>query len=58
MTALTVNFNSVIKLTNEQFYQLCQDNIPILINLEDLINKLFDMGNVFFSDATNRNLIY
>lgn len=26
MTALTVNFNSVIKLTDEQFYQLCQDN--------------------------------
>ncbi|MBW4496930.1 MAG: Uma2 family endonuclease [Oscillatoria princeps RMCB-10] len=25
MTALTVNFNS-IKLTDEQFYQLCQDN--------------------------------
>ncbi len=26
MTALTVNFNSIIKLTDEQFYQLCQDN--------------------------------
>jgi len=26
MTALTVNFNSVIKLTDDQFYQLCQDN--------------------------------
>ena len=26
MSALTVNFNSVIKLTDEQFYQLCQDN--------------------------------
>jgi Uma2 family endonuclease len=26
MTAITVNFNSVIKLTDEQFYQLCQDN--------------------------------
>ncbi|MBD2125187.1 Uma2 family endonuclease [Microcoleus sp. ZQ-A2] len=26
MAALTVNFNSVIKLTDEQFYQLCQDN--------------------------------
>ncbi len=26
MTALTVNFNSVIKLTDEQFYLLCQDN--------------------------------
>jgi Uma2 family endonuclease len=26
MTALTVNFNSVIKLTDEQFFQLCQDN--------------------------------
>jgi Uma2 family endonuclease len=29
MTALTVNFNSVIKLTDEQFYQLCQDNETI-----------------------------
>jgi Uma2 family endonuclease len=26
MTALTVNFNSIIKLTDEQFFQLCQDN--------------------------------
>jgi Uma2 family endonuclease len=26
MTALTVNFNSIINLTDEQFYQLCQDN--------------------------------
>jgi Uma2 family endonuclease len=26
MTAITVNFNSIIKLTDEQFYQLCQDN--------------------------------
>ncbi|MBW4680507.1 MAG: Uma2 family endonuclease [Microcoleus vaginatus WJT46-NPBG5] len=26
MTALTVNFNSIIKLTDDQFYQLCQDN--------------------------------
>ncbi|OKH36557.1 hypothetical protein NIES2119_16100 [[Phormidium ambiguum] IAM M-71] len=26
MNALTVNFNSVIKLTDEQFFQLCQDN--------------------------------
>lgn len=26
MTALTVNFNSIIQLTDEQFYQLCQDN--------------------------------
>ena len=26
MTALTLNFNSVIKLTREQFYQLCQEN--------------------------------
>ncbi|AFZ17792.1 Uma2 family endonuclease [Allocoleopsis franciscana] len=26
MNALTVNFNSIIKLTDEQFYQLCQDN--------------------------------
>lgn len=26
MTALTLNLNSIIKLTDEQFYQLCQDN--------------------------------
>ncbi len=26
MTALTLNINSIIKLTSEQFYQLCQDN--------------------------------
>jgi len=26
MTALTLNLNSLIKLTNEQFYQLCQEN--------------------------------
>jgi len=26
MTAITINFNNVIKLTDDQFYQLCQDN--------------------------------
>lgn len=26
MNALTLNLNSIIKLTDEQFYQLCQDN--------------------------------
>ncbi|MGH2415815.1 MAG: Uma2 family endonuclease, partial [Microcystaceae cyanobacterium] len=26
MTALTLNLNSVIKLTREQFYQLCEEN--------------------------------
>ncbi|MBW4510230.1 MAG: Uma2 family endonuclease [Scytonematopsis contorta HA4267-MV1] len=26
MTALTLNLNSLIKLTREQFYQLCEDN--------------------------------
>lgn len=26
MTAITVNFNSIIKLTDEQFFQLCQEN--------------------------------
>jgi Uma2 family endonuclease len=26
MTALTLNLNSIIKLTDEQFFQLCQDN--------------------------------
>ncbi len=26
MTALTVNFNPIIKLTDEQFFQLCQIN--------------------------------
>lgn len=29
MTAITVNFNSIIKLTDEQFYKLCQDNPDI-----------------------------
>ena len=26
MTSLTLNLDSIIKLTCEQFYQLCQDN--------------------------------
>lgn len=26
MTAITINFNHVVKLTNDQFYQLCRDN--------------------------------
>ncbi|MBW4605324.1 MAG: Uma2 family endonuclease [Calothrix sp. FI2-JRJ7] len=26
MTAITINFNNVVKLTDDQFYQLCQDN--------------------------------
>ncbi|WP_449418649.1 Uma2 family endonuclease [Phormidium nigroviride] len=26
MNAVTIDFNSVIKITDEQFYQLCQDN--------------------------------
>jgi Uma2 family endonuclease len=26
MTALTLNLNSVIQLTREQFYQLCEEN--------------------------------
>lgn len=26
MTAVTVNLNSIIKLTDDQFYQLCRDN--------------------------------
>jgi Uma2 family endonuclease len=26
MTAVTVNFNSIIKMTDDQFYQLCRDN--------------------------------
>jgi Uma2 family endonuclease len=26
MTTVTVNLNSIIKLTNDQFYQLCRDN--------------------------------
>jgi Uma2 family endonuclease len=26
MTAITLNLNSIIKLTSEQFYQLCEDN--------------------------------
>lgn len=30
MTALTVNFNSIIRLTDEQFFQLCQQHELIL----------------------------
>lgn len=26
MTALTLNLNSILKLTTEQFYQLCEGN--------------------------------
>ncbi|MGF1674414.1 MAG: Uma2 family endonuclease [Rivularia sp. (in: cyanobacteria)] len=26
MTAITINLNNIVKLTDEQFYQLCQDN--------------------------------
>lgn len=26
MTAVTINFNSIIQLTDDQFYQLCRDN--------------------------------
>lgn len=26
MTAITINFNHIVKLTNDQFYQLCRDN--------------------------------
>ena len=29
MTAITINFNNILKLTDEQFYQLCQDNPDI-----------------------------
>ncbi|RUT06588.1 hypothetical protein DSM106972_028450 [Dulcicalothrix desertica PCC 7102] len=29
MTAITIDFNSVVKLTDDQFYQLCQDNPDI-----------------------------
>ena len=29
MTAFTVNFNSIIKLTDDQFYQLCRNNPEI-----------------------------
>jgi len=31
MTALTVDFNSILKLTDEQFYQLCQANPELRI---------------------------
>jgi len=31
MNALTVNFNSIIKLTDEQFFQLCQENELVLL---------------------------
>ncbi len=29
MTAITLNFNNIIKLTDDQFYQLCRDNPDI-----------------------------
>lgn len=29
MTAVTINLNNIIKLTNDQFYQLCRDNPEI-----------------------------
>jgi len=29
MIAVTVNLNSIIKLTDDQFYQLCRDNPDI-----------------------------
>ena len=29
MTAITINFNNILKLTDEQFYQLCRDNPDI-----------------------------
>ncbi|MBD2359343.1 Uma2 family endonuclease [Tolypothrix sp. FACHB-123] len=29
MTTITINFNNVVKMTNEQFYQLCLDNPDI-----------------------------
>ncbi len=29
MNAVTINFNNIIKLTDDQFYQLCQDNPEI-----------------------------
>ena len=29
MTAITINFNNILKLTDDQFYQLCQDNPDI-----------------------------
>jgi hypothetical protein len=29
MTAITINFNNVVKLNDDQFYQLCRDNPDI-----------------------------
>jgi Uma2 family endonuclease len=26
MIAVTINFNSIVKLTDDQFYQLCREN--------------------------------
>jgi hypothetical protein len=26
MTEITINFNNVVKLSDDQFYQLCRDN--------------------------------
>ncbi len=29
MTAITINFNNIVRLSNDQFYQLCRDNPDI-----------------------------
>jgi Uma2 family endonuclease len=53
MTALTVNFNSIVKLTDEQFFQLCQDNELILFerNADGTLVVMPLAGGI----ASNRN---
>lgn len=29
MTAITINFNKIVKFSDDQFYQLCRDNPDI-----------------------------
>ncbi len=29
MTAITINFNNIVKFSDDQFYQLCRDNPDI-----------------------------
>jgi Uma2 family endonuclease len=36
MTAITINFNNVVKLNDDQFYQLCRDNPDVKFERNDL----------------------
>jgi Uma2 family endonuclease len=36
MTAITINFNNVVKLSDDQFYQLCRDNPDVKFERNEL----------------------